>query len=119
MKYNRTNPQQSHIHFLYLPEIHCVNEKTAYLMGLIHELGLLMKSTAVCTKMRRIRYGNFTLENALVQPLWNSENIIESINQSRTLLTPQKVQHRDTFNTVEDNHMLLGDGDNHLFKKEK
>ena len=83
-------------------------------MRLIHQLGLQMKSTAVCTQLRRIRYGNFTLENALVQPDWNSENIIENIAESQTLLTSQKVQHTDTFDTIGGNHVLLGDGDNHL-----
>ena len=80
-----------------LSEIHCTNEKTAFLMKLVHQLGLTMKSTATCTQLRRIRLGNFTLDNALVKQEWDSENIIQSISDCRSILSPEKLEYTRTF----------------------
>nr|CAG4648112.1 EOG090X0AGI [Moina brachiata] len=54
-------------------EIHCINEKEGYFPALIHDLGLTLKTTAVCTKIRCIRYGPFTVDDALVRHQWNLE----------------------------------------------
>ena len=83
-------------------------------MKLIHDLGLVMKTNAVVTQIRRIRLGHFTLDHALVRQTWDSENIIESIAQCRKILKPENLVHRKNVDAgvPVDNHKLLSDGEN-------
>ncbi|XP_060106728.1 pseudouridylate synthase TRUB2, mitochondrial isoform X1 [Heteronotia binoei] len=64
-------------------EIHCLHETQQYLRKLVHEIGLELKSTAVCTQVRRIRDGAFTLDDALLRTQWTLQNIQNAILQSR------------------------------------
>nr|CAG4643389.1 EOG090X0AGI [Ilyocryptus agilis] len=52
-------------------ELHCINESEKYLSTLIHDLGLALKSTAVCQQIRCIRYSCFTVEDALLRKHWS------------------------------------------------
>ena len=65
-------------------------------MRIIHELGLTARSSAVCTQVRRIRYGHFQLEHALLRQDWDHMSIIENMDTCNPLLTPHKLLHRDT-----------------------
>ncbi len=81
-----------------------------YLSNLIHLMGLSMKSTAACTQVRRIRYGTFTLEHALVRDTWDCENIIDNIRTCRTMLRALNLKHRASIDqTVQ--QKLLGDSE--------
>nr|XP_023961896.1 mitochondrial mRNA pseudouridine synthase TRUB2 isoform X1 [Chrysemys picta bellii] len=64
-------------------EIQCLHETQQYLRKIVHEIGLELKSTAVCTQVRRIRDGFFTLDNALPRTHWNLQNIRNSIKDSK------------------------------------
>uniref|UniRef100_K7GBK9 TruB pseudouridine synthase family member 2 n=1 Tax=Pelodiscus sinensis TaxID=13735 RepID=K7GBK9_PELSI len=64
-------------------EIQCLHETQKYLRKVVHEIGLELKSTAVCTQVRRIRDGFFTLDSALLRTHWNLRNIRKSIQDSR------------------------------------
>eukprot|EP00106_Octopus_bimaculoides_P014474 XP_014781916.1 PREDICTED: probable tRNA pseudouridine synthase 2 isoform X1 [Octopus bimaculoides] len=72
-------------------EIHTLNEKTTYLMSLIHNIGLQLKSGAICTQIRCIRNGYFTLEHALLRKFWTIPDILENIRICRKLTTPDKL----------------------------
>ncbi|KAL3872037.1 hypothetical protein ACJMK2_040005 [Sinanodonta woodiana] len=72
-------------------EIHSINETQNYLMKLIHEIGLELRSTAICTQVRRIRYGHFTLEHALLCKHWTAQEIIRNIATCKHLLTPNRL----------------------------
>ena len=48
-------------------------------MKLIHEIGLELRSSAVCTGLRRIRYGHFTLTHALLTKHCDARSIAENI----------------------------------------
>ncbi|XP_036354544.1 mitochondrial mRNA pseudouridine synthase Trub2 isoform X2 [Octopus sinensis] len=72
-------------------EIHTLQEKTTYLMSLIHNIGLQLKSGAICTQIRCIRNGHFTLEHALLRKFWTVPDILENISICRKLTTPDKL----------------------------
>ncbi|XP_035411182.1 pseudouridylate synthase TRUB2, mitochondrial isoform X1 [Cygnus atratus] len=61
-------------------EIHCVHETQQYLRKIVHEIGLELKSCAVCTQVRRIRDGVFTLDDALLRTQWNLQSIRNAIS---------------------------------------
>ena len=67
-------------------EIHSVNEDCTYLRRIVHLLAAGMKTGAVCTQIRRIRYGKFTLAHALLQKHWKSEHILDCIENCRSLV---------------------------------
>lgn len=46
---------------------------------MVHEIGLELKSSAVCTQVRRIRDGVFTVDDALPRTQWNLQSIQEAI----------------------------------------
>ncbi|KFZ48574.1 putative tRNA pseudouridine synthase 2, partial [Podiceps cristatus] len=60
-------------------EIHCLHETQQYLRKIVHEIGLELKSSAVCTQVRRIRDGVFTLDDALLRTQWNLQSIQNAI----------------------------------------
>lgn len=73
-------------------EVSCINENGDYLAYVIHEIGMMLKSNATCTKIRCIRYGPWTLQHALLRKHWSVEHIINSINNSRVFvknITPE------------------------------
>ena len=48
-------------------------------MKLIHEIGLELRSSAMCTGLRRLRYGHFTLTHALLTKHCDARSIAENI----------------------------------------
>lgn len=71
-------------------EVQCVNETQKYLRKLIHEVGLELRSTAVCSGVRRTRDGPFKVENALTRQHWTTDNIIQAIAHCRS--TTRKIR---------------------------
>lgn len=61
-----------------------MNETQKYLRKLIHEVGLELRTTAVCSGVRRIRDGLFKVENALARQHWTTDNIIQAIAHFRS-----------------------------------
>lgn len=72
-------------------EIHSINETCDYLKEIVHDMGLQMKSTAVCTGIRRLRYGHFDLSYALLRKHWTLEHIIDNLHYNRPLMAPEKL----------------------------
>lgn len=62
-----------------LLEVHCLHETQQYLRKIVHEIGLELKSSAVCTQVRRTRDGVFTLDDALLRTQWNLQSIQKAI----------------------------------------
>lgn len=73
-------------------EIECINEEELYLLKLVHELGLDLKSTAMCTRIRQVRFGHFTLDMALLRKHWTLEHILNGINHCKPLTEYQYIQ---------------------------
>lgn len=70
-------------------EIHSINKHDDYFKQLIHDMGLKLKSTAVCTHVHRLRYGHFTLRHSLLMQQWSLELIVKNIMVCRKLLKPE------------------------------
>ncbi|XP_062618449.1 pseudouridylate synthase TRUB2, mitochondrial-like [Saccostrea cucullata] len=68
-------------------EVHCVNESYTFLRDFVYKIGVAVRSSAFCSKIRRIRYGPIGLEHALVVEDWGVEKICNSIRQCNKLLT--------------------------------
>ena len=72
-------------------EIHAINEKCTYLGHLVHDIGLQLKSGAVCTHIRRLRYGHFTLDHALLRNRWTLRDILLNMRMCRPLVSVDKL----------------------------
>ncbi|CAG5127689.1 unnamed protein product [Candidula unifasciata] len=72
-------------------EIHCINETCQYLRCLVHELALKLKTTAVCSGIRRLRYGFFDTQRALISRQWHLDHIVDNIDSNMDLLTPDRM----------------------------
>ncbi|XP_066431506.1 pseudouridylate synthase TRUB2, mitochondrial [Eleutherodactylus coqui] len=68
-------------------EIRCMHETQQYLRKLIHEIGLELRSSAVCTKVRRLRDGPFTLECALTHGHWDLNSITNAVRECSAIAT--------------------------------
>ncbi|XP_066521860.1 mitochondrial mRNA pseudouridine synthase TRUB2 isoform X2 [Hoplias malabaricus] len=76
-------------------EVQCVNETQSYLRKLLHEVGLELRTTAVCTKVRRTRDGPFKIEDALIHKHWTADDIMSSIANLRR--TTRKIRKKDMY----------------------
>lgn len=56
-----------------------MHETQQQLRKVVHEIGLELKSTAVCTQVRRTRDGFFRLDDALLRTQWNLPSIQAAI----------------------------------------
>ncbi|MBN3299343.1 TRUB2 synthase, partial [Amia calva] len=74
-------------------EVQCVNETQRFLRRLVHEVGLELRSAAVCQAVRRTRDGPFTLQHALTRQHWTLTHVTQAVG-----LTATTVAHtlRDT-----------------------
>ncbi|XP_034725725.1 mitochondrial mRNA pseudouridine synthase TRUB2 [Etheostoma cragini] len=79
-------------------EVRCLNETQKYLRKVVHEIGLELRSTAVCKGVRRTRDGPFTLQDALTHHHWTASNVIQAIRQyhSKKNLKYSHTQMKDT-----------------------
>ncbi|XP_041836331.1 mitochondrial mRNA pseudouridine synthase TRUB2 [Melanotaenia boesemani] len=62
-------------------EVQCLNETQKYLRKVVHEIGLELRSTAVCKGVRRTRDGHFTLQDSLIHRHWSAADIMQAIQQ--------------------------------------
>lgn len=60
-------------------ELQCLNETQKYLRKIVHEIGLELRSTAVCKGVRRTRDGLFTLQDALIHHHWTAADVMQAI----------------------------------------
>ncbi|VEN49202.1 unnamed protein product [Callosobruchus maculatus] len=67
-------------------EIQCINEYETYLVGLIHEIGVRLHSTAHCTAIKCIRHSYFNLDHALLSRHWDLKNILQNIRMCNRIL---------------------------------
>ncbi|XP_034022313.1 mitochondrial mRNA pseudouridine synthase TRUB2 [Thalassophryne amazonica] len=65
-------------------EVQCFNETQKYLRKVVHEIGLELRSTAVCKGVRRTRDGAFSLKDALTHHCWTASAVMQAIQQYRS-----------------------------------
>lgn len=58
-----------------------MNETQKYLRKVVHEIGLELRSTAMCKGVRRTRDGPFTLQDTLTRQHWTASDVMEAIRQ--------------------------------------
>ena len=80
-------------------EVHATNETCTYLMKLIHEIGLELRSSAICTGLRRIRYGHFTLSHALLTKHCDARSIAENIEFCGPVVRESVAERSETVRT--------------------
>ncbi|XP_076454536.1 pseudouridylate synthase TRUB2, mitochondrial-like [Babylonia areolata] len=81
-------------------EIHSINEQCDYFQHMVHDIGLQLKSTAVCTGVRRLRYGHFTVDHALLRQQWTLRDILDNLQHSAGMLSPHLLAAEDTVQKV-------------------
>lgn len=88
-------------------EVHCVNETYTFLRDFIYKVGVSVRSSAYCTKVRRIRYGPIGLEHALVAEEWNLRKVCASIQQCYKLLLPPNMPKSEEEEEEEEKDQIL------------
>lgn len=63
----------------FLLEVQCLHETQQQLRKLVHEIGLELRTTAVCAQVRRTRDGFFALDDALLRSQWDLHSIQAAI----------------------------------------
>ncbi|KAM9361891.1 pseudouridylate synthase TRUB2, mitochondrial [Symphorus nematophorus] len=74
-------------------EVRCLNETQKYLRKVVHEIGLELRSTAVCKGVRRTRDGPFTLQDALTRHHWTASDVMQAIRQYHSSKKKKKYPH--------------------------
>lgn len=77
-------------------EITCLNENWDFLVQFVSELGLLMKTNAVCHSVRCIRYGFFDLEGALLPKHVELQNVLQNIWTNKQLCDANLPKKRES-----------------------
>lgn len=67
------------IYFFSVTEVQCLNDTQKYLRRIVHEIGLELRSTAVCKGVRRTRDGPFTLKDALTRQQWTATDVARAV----------------------------------------
>ncbi|XP_054639737.1 mitochondrial mRNA pseudouridine synthase TRUB2 isoform X2 [Dunckerocampus dactyliophorus] len=75
-------------------EVQCLNETQKYLRKVVHEIGLELRSTAVCKGVRRTRDGVFTLQEALTRDHWTPSDVVGAVRQYHAVKKNKLSNHR-------------------------
>uniref|UniRef100_A0A672H011 TruB pseudouridine (psi) synthase family member 2 n=1 Tax=Salarias fasciatus TaxID=181472 RepID=A0A672H011_SALFA len=96
-------------------EVQCINETQKYLRKVVHEIGLELRSTAVCKGVRRVRDGPFTLRDALTRHHWSAADVMQAVRQNHaskeTEKKPRSPAERPVAQTREDRETVTSQGD--------
>lgn len=82
--------------FSVLTEVQCLNETQKYLRKVVHEIGLELRSTAVCKGVRRTRDGPFTLQDALTRNHWTASDVMQAIRKYHSSKKTKTYSHTKT-----------------------
>lgn len=77
-------------------EVQCLNETQKYLRKVVHEIGLELRSAAVCKGVRRTRDGPFTVQDALTHHHWTASDVMHAIKQYHASKKGKKSSHSQT-----------------------
>ncbi|XP_077430617.1 pseudouridylate synthase TRUB2, mitochondrial [Vanacampus margaritifer] len=84
-------------------EVQCLNETQKYLRKVVHEIGLELRSTAVCKGVRRTRDGAFTLQDALIRRQWTPADVTRAVRQYHAA-KKKRPSHRSETGIAKDTH---------------
>lgn len=80
----------------------CVGANGEYLASLIHEIGVNLKTSAVTSSVRLLRFGYFDLSSALLYKHCNLENVIQNIYHNEARLQQYGSPHKHPMERNED-----------------
>ncbi|XP_004613533.2 pseudouridylate synthase TRUB2, mitochondrial [Sorex araneus] len=83
----------------FLLEVQCMHETQRELRRLVHELGLELRSSAVCSQVRRTRDGCFTLAQALLRGQWDLRSVQQAIEDAAPRVAAQLESLRPELDT--------------------
>lgn len=82
-------------------EVQTVGENDTFLRAYVQELGLNLRTTACCNKLRRVRQGRFTPQHALLPKHWTLQNLLDNMALSaRVLNNIDKVDDAKSSTTI-------------------
>lgn len=87
--------------FFSVTEVQCLNDTQKYLRRIVHEIGLELRSTAMCKGVRRTRDGLFTLKDALTHQQWAASDVMQAVSEyhaskKRKRSPPTQTNHTST-----------------------
>ena len=93
--------------FHFIAEVHCINETEGFLAELVHDIGIDLRSTAVCTQLRQTQFGPFVLQHALLRKHWTLENILNNLTLCQAVLKEESstIDSR-TVKALKQNHVI-------------
>lgn len=83
----------------------CVGANGEYLASLIHELGIKLKTSAVTSGIRILRFGYFDLTSALLYKHCTLENLIQNICDNEVILQQHGSPHKHSTERDEDQYL--------------
>lgn len=60
-------------------EVSVINENESFLAGICYDIGLLLKSAAFVTSIKRTRLGPFRIEDSLIDRDWDLQSVINNL----------------------------------------
>ncbi|XP_051893102.1 mitochondrial mRNA pseudouridine synthase TRUB2 [Pristis pectinata] len=90
-------------------EVRCVHETQQYLRKIVHEIGLELKASAVCTSVQRTRDGIFTLDDALIRTNWKLQSIAIAVQRSQPRVQAALQEHRWRLTDISKEDVSTGD----------
>ncbi|TKS71352.1 putative tRNA pseudouridine synthase 2 [Collichthys lucidus] len=86
-------------------EVQCLNETQKYLRKVVHEIGLELRSTAVCKGVRRTRDGPFTLQDALTRNHWTASDVMQAIRKYHSSKKTKTYSHTKTVDAAPEENL--------------
>lgn len=98
--------------FFSVTEVQCLNDTQKYLRKIVHEIGLELRSTAMCNRVRRTRDGPFTLKDALTHQQWTASDVMQAVSQyhaskKRKKSPPTRINHTSATVQSQENRVKL------------
>nr|XP_016931461.1 mitochondrial mRNA pseudouridine synthase Trub2 isoform X2 [Drosophila suzukii] len=75
-------------------ELHSINETQEYLVALVHDLALELRTAAHCSQLRCVRHAHFDVRDSLLRNSWHLPGIIKNLRHQRDILRAHNQQHR-------------------------
>ncbi|XP_017051457.1 mitochondrial mRNA pseudouridine synthase Trub2 [Drosophila ficusphila] len=67
-------------------EVHAINETQEYLVALVHDMALELRTVAHCSHLRCVRHGHFDVKDSLLRHSWHLPGIIKNLRHQRDIL---------------------------------
>ncbi|KAK9496481.1 hypothetical protein O3M35_013243 [Rhynocoris fuscipes] len=85
-------------------EIQSINEYEAFLLALVHSIGLKLRTLATCISVQCIRHSFFTLDNALLKKHWTLQDVVTNIKNNQKLFNKINIINQTVMKTEEENN---------------